>query len=153
MLEWAVAVLAALLAVAMLAALVCALLARRRPASPVHSGPVPPDLSAGPGEVVLLLVSAQFSVDCRHARSVVAEVAAETVGVVHHEVDVASRPELVALLDVRRTPTTLLVDARGVELSRVAGVPRRRDLLAVLAGEPHGPAGRRRDDQEPASGA
>ena len=49
------------------------------------------------------------------------------------EVDVAMRPELVRLLGIRRTPTTLVVDPAGVELARHVGVPRRADLLGSLA--------------------
>jgi hypothetical protein len=48
-------------------------------------------------------------------------------------VDVAMRPELVRLLGIRRTPTTLVVDPAGVELARTVGVPRRADLLGTLA--------------------
>jgi thiol-disulfide isomerase/thioredoxin len=97
------------------------------------SGVLPRDLAAPPGGIALLQLSSQFCADCRASRSVLTDVASEHPGVTVREVDVAMRPELVRLLRIRRTPTTLVVDASGVELARTVGVPRRADLLGTLA--------------------
>ncbi|GLZ46066.1 hypothetical protein Acsp06_22510 [Actinomycetospora sp. NBRC 106375] len=102
------------------------------PSSPV-SGVLPHDLAAPPGGLALLQLSSQFSADCRASRAVLTDVASEHPGVTVREVDVAMRPELVRLLRIDRTPTTLVVDPRGVELARTVGVPRRADLLGTLA--------------------
>jgi len=67
------------------------------------------------------------------SRAVLTDVAGEHPGLTVREVDVAVRPELVRLLGIRRTPTTLVVDPAGVELARHVGVPRRADLLGSLA--------------------
>ncbi|GAA4773840.1 hypothetical protein GCM10023200_02850 [Actinomycetospora chlora] len=97
------------------------------------SGVLPRDLAAPPGGLALLQLSSQFCADCRASRSVLTDVASEHPGVTVREVDVATRPELVRLLGIRRTPTTLVVDPAGVELARTVGVPRRADLLGTLA--------------------
>jgi thiol-disulfide isomerase/thioredoxin len=102
-------------------------------ASASVSGVLPRDLAAPPGGLALLQLSSQFCADCRASRSVLTDVASEHPGVTVREVDVAMRPELVRLLRIRRTPTTLVVDAAGVELARTVGVPRRADLLHTLA--------------------
>jgi hypothetical protein len=105
------------------------------PPAPGPGGVLPRDLAAAPGGLVLLQLSSAFCRDCRDTRAVLSDVASELPGVVHRDLDVAMRPELLRQLGVRDTPTTLLVDPRGVELLRVAGVPRRRDLHTALA--PH----------------
>jgi thiol-disulfide isomerase/thioredoxin len=102
-----------------------------RPAGPV-SGVLPRDLAAPAGGLALLQLSSQFCADCRASRAVLTDVAGEHPGVTVREVDVAVRPELVRLLGIRRTPTTLVVDPAGVELARTVGVPRRADLLDTL---------------------
>lgn len=108
------------------------------PAAPVGGVPaprLPADLTARDGGLVLLQISSAFCTHCRDTRSVLGDVAAELPGLVHRDVDLASRPELVRLLGVARTPTTLLVDGRGRELLRVDGVPRRAALVTAI--EPH----------------
>ncbi|MHC1557903.1 TlpA family protein disulfide reductase [Actinomycetospora sp. C-140] len=102
------------------------------PGVPVR-GVLPHDLAAPPWGLALLQLSSQFSADCRASRAVLTDVASEHPGVTVREVDVAMRPELVRLLRIDRTPTTLVVDPRGVELARTVGVPRRADLLTTLA--------------------
>lgn len=104
----------------------------RRPGDAV-GGVLPRDLAGPPGGLALLQLSSQFCADCRASRAVLTDVAGEHPGLTVREVDVAMRPELVRLLGIRRTPTTLVVDPAGVELARHVGVPRRADLLGSLA--------------------
>jgi len=47
-------------------------------------------------------------------------------------VDAESKLDLVRRLDVRRTPTTLVLDGSGREVRRATGVPRADEVLAVL---------------------
>lgn len=107
-----------------------------RPVAPQRpgamNGVLPRDLAGPPGGLALLQLSSQFCADCRASRAVLTDVASERPGLTVREVDVAMRPELVRLLGIRRTPTTLVVDPTGVELARHVGVPRRADLLGAL---------------------
>ncbi len=113
------------------------------PAEPGHPpsrprsspGTLPADLTARDGRLVLLQFSSAFCRSCRDTHGVLDDVAAELPGLVHRDVDLATRPELVRLLGLHRTPTTLLVDGRGRELLRVSGVPRRAALVSAI--EPH----------------
>jgi thiol-disulfide isomerase/thioredoxin len=108
------------------------------PGTPRASGTLPADLTARDGRLVLLQFSSAFCRSCRDTHGVLDDVAAELPGLVHRDVDLASRPELVRPLGLDRTPTTLLVDGRGRELLRVSGVPKRAALVSAI--EPHLPS-------------
>ncbi|GAB3855618.1 hypothetical protein GCM10028801_11520 [Nocardioides maradonensis] len=76
--------------------------------------------------------SSAFCAPCRTTRTLLIDIAAHERGVAHLEVDAEQHLDLVRALDVRRTPTTLVLDGDGVELARAAGAPRRDQVLAVL---------------------
>ncbi|MCD2192875.1 thioredoxin family protein [Actinomycetospora endophytica] len=126
-----------------LAVIAIGLLRRRDSPAAVPDAPavapasLPADLTAHDGRLVLLQFSSAFSSSCRDTRSVLDDVAADLPGLVHRDVDLATRPELVRLLGLHDTPTTLLVDGHGRELLRVSGVPRRAALVSAI--EPHLP--------------
>ena len=81
----------------------------------------------------LLQFSSAFCAPCRATRRVLCDVAAVVPGVVHLEVDAEQHLELVRRAGVTRTPTTLILDHLGAELSRATGAPRKDDVLATLA--------------------
>jgi len=81
----------------------------------------------------LLQFSSTFCAPCRAASQLLADVAAKDAGVAHIEIDVADRMDLVRLLDIRRTPTTLVLGPEGQIARRASGLPRRDDVLAALA--------------------
>lgn len=82
----------------------------------------------------LLQFSSAFCAPCRATRRVLADVATVVPGVVHVEVDAELHLDLVRRLGISRTPTTLVLDASGRELSRAAGAPRKENVVATLAG-------------------
>ena len=91
------------------------------------------DLGLDLGErATLLQFSSAFCAPCRATRRVLTEVAAVVPGVVHHEVDAEHHLDVVRRLGILRTPTTLVLDADGVEVSRAAGAPRKEQVLAAL---------------------
>ena len=81
----------------------------------------------------LLQFSSAFCAPCRATRRVLADVADTVPGVVHVEVDAEHHLELVRRLGILRTPTTLILDANGAELTRAAGAPRKEQVLSSLA--------------------
>lgn len=85
--------------------------------------------------VTLLQLSTPLCARCPQARALLSELAAVTPEVGYAELDLAEHPELASELEVRSTPTTLAVSRAGHELFRVAGVPRRAELLSAL--QPH----------------
>jgi len=81
----------------------------------------------------LLQFSSAFCAPCRQAKGVLGRTAEIVPGVTHIEIDAESHLELVRRLDIRRTPTTLVLDDRGRVHNRVSGVPRQEELFQVLA--------------------
>jgi hypothetical protein len=51
----------------------------------------------------------------------------------HVEIDAETNLELVRKLDIRSTPTTLILNSLGIEVGRAVGAPKRDQVLAALA--------------------
>jgi thiol-disulfide isomerase/thioredoxin len=83
-------------------------------------------------EVTLVQFSSAFCAPCRVTRRVLADVAAQLPAIKHVEVDAESHLDAVRALDVRSTPTTLLVDPSGRIAGRAVGAPRKTEVLAAL---------------------
>lgn len=76
--------------------------------------------------------SSAFCAPCRATRRVLSDVAALVPGVVHHEIDAEHHLDVVRALGILRTPTTLVLDSRGVEVARAAGAPTKEQVLAQV---------------------
>jgi len=106
---------------------------RRTPAKAPRTVLAAADLGAELGErATLVQFSTAFCQPCRATRRVLDEVSGLVPGVAHVEVDAESNLELVRRLDVRRTPTVLVLDAHGAVVRRASGQPRKADVLAAL---------------------
>ncbi|MDP3966989.1 MAG: thioredoxin family protein [Nocardioides sp.] len=107
-------------------------------ASPTAPGGAEPvvaaaELGAPFGErATLLQFSSAFCAPCRATRQVLADVATTVPGVAHVEVDAEEHLDLVRRLGILRTPTTLVLDPQGHELTRAAGAPSRAAVLETL---------------------
>jgi thiol-disulfide isomerase/thioredoxin len=114
-----------------------------RPARPATGGPAGA-APAGPGlttadlgaplgaRATLVQFSTAFCAPCRATRQVLADVAAMTDGIAHVEIDAESHLDLVRRLDVRRTPTVLVLGPDGRIARRASGQPRKADVIAAL---------------------
>jgi thiol-disulfide isomerase/thioredoxin len=80
----------------------------------------------------LVQFSTAFCAPCRATRQILAEVAGMTDGVAHVEIDAESHLDLVRRLDIRRTPTVLVVGPDGRIAKRASGQPRKADVIAAL---------------------
>jgi thiol-disulfide isomerase/thioredoxin len=110
-------------------------LSRRQPTPPGADRErlVEADLGGPLGErATLVQFSSAFCQPCRATRRVLDEVSRAVPGVAHREVDAESNLELVRRLDVRRTPTVLVLDAAGGIVRRASGQPRKADVIAAL---------------------
>ncbi len=96
------------------------------------------DLVAALGEslgerATLLQFSSAFCAPCRATRRVLGDVAGIVDGVTHVEVDAEHHLEATRVLGILRTPTTVVLDADGVEVARATGAPTRDQVLTALA--------------------
>jgi len=80
----------------------------------------------------LVQFSTAFCAPCRSTRRILDEVARMTDGVAHVEIDAESHLELVRRLDIRRTPTVLVLGPDGRIAKRATGQPRKADVIAAL---------------------
>lgn len=80
----------------------------------------------------LVHFSSAFCRPCVAVRHLLHDVADRVPGVTAVEVDAESNLDLVRRLNIGSTPTTVLLDAEGVERVRATGVPKRQEVLAAL---------------------
>ena len=80
----------------------------------------------------LLQFSSAFCARCRATRRVLADVARTVPGVSHVEIDAEEHLDLVRQAGVLRTPTTLVLDGSGREVTRATGAPKPAHVLAAL---------------------
>ncbi len=80
----------------------------------------------------LVQFSTAFCAPCRATRRTLREVAAMVEGVAHVEIDAEAHLDLVRRLSVSKTPTVLVLDARGVVIRRAVGQPRRVDVISAV---------------------
>ena len=109
-------------------------------ARPTTTEPVAPSLLADTdwadqlGErATLLQFSSAFCAPCRATRRVLEDVSGVTPGVAHLEVDAEHHLDVVRRLGILRTPTTIVLDAHGREVTRASGAPSKQQVLTAIA--------------------
>ena len=103
------------------------------PGDPADLRPLLVRLGHTPGEqATLVQFSSAFCAPCRATRRILAEVSALVPGVTHLEIDAESQLALIRQLGIRKTPTTLVLDAGGREVKRATGAPRKADVIAAV---------------------
>jgi thiol-disulfide isomerase/thioredoxin len=93
--------------------------------------PLIEDLELGE-RATLVQFSSAFCAPCRATHRILSDVAGMLDGVRHVEIDAESHLDLVRQLDIRRTPTVLVLDAEGGLVTRASGQPRKADVIAAI---------------------
>ena len=83
--------------------------------------------------VTLVQFSSAFCTPCRATRALLTDITAELSDVKHIDIDAEKNLDLVRRLDIRSTPTTLVLDRKGNEVGRAVGAPKRAEVLATLS--------------------
>lgn len=110
-------------------------LRRRDAAGTAPAEAVDPEvLGSGPlgDDATLLQFSTEMCARCPGVRRMLSDVADSRAGVRHVDVDLTHRPDLARRFRVLQTPTTLVLDHRGIERSRFGGPPGRAAVEAEL---------------------
>ena len=81
----------------------------------------------------ILQFSTTFCIQCRAAKSLIADVIKNQSDISYVEIDAESNLELVRRVDIRSTPTTLFLDSAGFEIARATGAPKRDQLIKVIS--------------------
>jgi thiol-disulfide isomerase/thioredoxin len=93
----------------------------------------PSEIGIDLGErATLVQFSSAFCQPCRATRRILTDVSRDVAGVAFVDIDAESHLDLVRRLDIRRTPTVLVLDADGRLVRRASGQPRKVDVLAAL---------------------
>src|SRR2546423_4446321 len=91
------------------------------------------DLGSPLGErATLVQFTTAFCAPCRTTRVILGQASEVVDGVAYVEVDAESNLDLVRRLDIRRTPTVLVLDPTGRIAKRASGQPRKAHILAAL---------------------
>ena len=94
----------------------------------------PSDIGTALGtRVTLVQFSSAFCTPCRATRALLTDITADLDDVKHIDIDAEKNLDLVRRLDIRSTPTTLVIDKSGVEVGRAVGAPKRAEVLATLS--------------------
>ena len=83
--------------------------------------------------VTLVQFSSAFCTPCRATRALLTDITADLSDVKHVDIDAEKNLDLVRRLDIRSTPTTLVLDKSGKEVGRALGAPKRAEVLATLS--------------------
>jgi thiol-disulfide isomerase/thioredoxin len=92
------------------------------------------------GRATLVQFSTAFCAPCRATRVILDDVASQVDGVTHVEIDAESHLDLVRKLDIRRTPTVLVLGPDGRIARRASGRPTKSDVLAAVGSVMENPA-------------
>jgi thiol-disulfide isomerase/thioredoxin len=76
--------------------------------------------------------SSAFCAPCKATHALLSQMVIPMDDVKHIHVDAESHLELVRQLDIRSTPTTIFLNAKGIEVGRAAGTPKRDQVIAAL---------------------
>ena len=80
----------------------------------------------------LLQFSTEVCAPCKVTHQVLGDVASERDNVAHVDLDLTHRPDLASRFHILQTPTTLILDRKGVVRARIGGAPRREAVRAEL---------------------
>ena len=80
----------------------------------------------------LLQFSTEVCAPCAATRRVLGGVADDRGDVAHVDLDLTHRPDLASKFHILQTPTTFILDNRGVVRARIGGAPKPADVRAEL---------------------
>ena len=82
--------------------------------------------------VTMVQFSSAFCSPCRATKALLEDMVTKMPDVRYAHIDAESHLELVRQLDIRSTPTTLFLNASGVEVGRAMGTPKRSQVMAAV---------------------
>jgi hypothetical protein len=81
----------------------------------------------------LVQFSSAFCTPCRATRLLLESVVSTMPDVQHMDIDAEAHLDLVRRLNIHSTPTTLILNSKGLEVGRAVGAPTRDQVMKSLA--------------------
>lgn len=97
----------------------------------VNIAELAPGASAG-AAVTLLQFSTSVCAPCHVTHSLLNQLADEFEGVSHVDIDITRRADLASRYRLLQSPTTFILDERGLVRARIGGAPRGADVTAEI---------------------
>jgi thiol-disulfide isomerase/thioredoxin len=82
--------------------------------------------------ITFLQFSSEFCSTCKSTARIFEELENTSEDVLHIEVDITNRLDLANKFNILQTPTTLVLDKRGIVQSRIGGAPKQNTLDTQL---------------------
>ncbi len=89
------------------------------------------DAVAGRG-ATLLQFSTEICAPCKTTRTLLGSLADELPQVTHVDVDITTRPDIASRYNLLQSPTTFILDSRGIVRARIGGAPRQAEVRSEL---------------------
>lgn len=82
--------------------------------------------------VTLLQFSSEFCSSCKQTSVLLASVEKDYKNLLHIDVDITERLDLAKRFSILSTPTTLVLNSRGVVVSRIVGAPKQTTIKSAI---------------------
>jgi thiol-disulfide isomerase/thioredoxin len=82
--------------------------------------------------VTLLQFSSTFCSSCKQTSNLLESIEKTKKGLLHIDQDITERLDLAKTFDILKTPTTLVLDSKGIVISRIVGSPKQATIEAEI---------------------
>jgi len=79
-------------------------------------------------DITLLQFSSDFCSSCKQTSNLLESVEKSREGLLHIDLDISNRLDLAKTFSILQTPTILVLNSRGVVISRIAGAPKQSTI-------------------------
>jgi len=83
-------------------------------------------------KTTLLQFSSDFCSSCKQTSVLLASIEKTQKELLHIDLDITERLDLARTYNILRTPTTLVLDSKGIVISRIVGAPKKTSIEAEI---------------------
>ena len=83
-------------------------------------------------KLTLLQFSSDFCSSCKQTSVLLASIEKTQKELLHIDLDITERLDLARTYNILRTPTTLVLDSKGIVISRIVGAPKKTTIEAEI---------------------
>ncbi len=79
-------------------------------------------------DIILLQFSSDFCSSCKQTSNLLESIEKSREGLLHIDLDISNRLDLAKTFSILQTPTILVLNSRGVVISRIVGAPKQSTI-------------------------